>query len=73
MTEMDTREISTERRDVVNVSGYCPERPYLELQVPVDSDTVQSVQFSIRSRDQGSHLEVTPLKQLCVNTIFRLV
>lgn len=38
------------------VCRMCPERPYVELQVPMDVAVVHDVSFIIKSRDQGNSL-----------------
>ena len=49
---------SVKRTDLVQVSQYCPERPYVELQIPefVRVQTVKKVLFTIVSHDQGIRL-----------------
>ncbi|KAF4424738.1 hypothetical protein F53441_14220 [Fusarium austroafricanum] len=44
---------SVERKDAIQVHDHCPERPYVELEVPQDAKRVTAVTFSGTSRDQG--------------------
>ncbi|OAA55271.1 heterokaryon incompatibility protein [Niveomyces insectorum RCEF 264] len=44
---------SAKRQDLVHVSPYCPERPYLELTIPDNARSVCSARFVITSHDQG--------------------
>ncbi|KAI0477852.1 heterokaryon incompatibility protein-domain-containing protein [Xylariaceae sp. FL0804] len=47
------KNISVERKDPYIVHQHCPDRPYLELQVPADVKSVKSIDFTVWSRDQG--------------------
>lgn len=47
------RERRAERTELVQVHDHCPDRPYIELEVPEDAKTVVGVTFSVISRDQG--------------------
>ncbi|KAG5755621.1 hypothetical protein H9Q70_001768 [Fusarium xylarioides] len=42
-----------ERKDAIQVHDHCPERPYVELEVPQDAKRVTAVTFAGTSRDQG--------------------
>jgi hypothetical protein len=42
------------RTGLITVSQYCPERPYVELQVPQDVHLVHRIVFKTISHDQGS-------------------
>ncbi|KAF5019388.1 hypothetical protein F66182_8588, partial [Fusarium sp. NRRL 66182] len=42
-----------ERKDALQVHDHCPERPYVELEVPQDARRVIAVSFGGVSRDQG--------------------
>lgn len=42
-----------ERKDAIQVHDHCPERPYVELEVPQDAKRVTAVTFGGTSRDQG--------------------
>jgi hypothetical protein len=50
-TEMKT--CFVERKDAIQVHDHCPERPYVELEVPQDAKRVHAVTFAGTSRDQG--------------------
>ncbi|KAF5969542.1 heterokaryon incompatibility (het-6OR allele) [Fusarium coicis] len=50
-TEMKT--CFVERKDAIQVHDHCPERPYVELEVPQDAKRVDAVTFAGTSRDQG--------------------
>ncbi|PQE33433.1 heterokaryon incompatibility protein [Rutstroemia sp. NJR-2017a WRK4] len=47
------KETSIERNDFVQVHQNCPKRPYLELVLPEDVQSVKYVAFAVSSRDQA--------------------
>lgn len=47
-------ECLAERKGLVVTHQHCPDRPYLELQVPDDADVVTSVECCFVGRDQGT-------------------
>lgn len=51
--EMGLYTVSAARTGLEIVSEYCPERPYLELQVPPNIEAVRKAVFKTISRDQG--------------------
>lgn len=50
-----TKEAVAKQTAVTEVDSHCPHVPYLELEVPQDSEKVISVTFTIVSRDQGNY------------------
>lgn len=50
---VQTQRHSVKREDIWQVCRMCPERPYVQLQVPVNAKSVQQVKFTIVSHDQG--------------------
>ncbi|RKL25729.1 hypothetical protein BFJ68_g356 [Fusarium oxysporum] len=49
----NTKTCFVERKDAIQVHDHCPERPYVELEVPQDAKRVTAVTFGGISRDQG--------------------
>lgn len=45
---------SNTRTNLVQVSSYCPDRPYVELRIPESVQNVKQVHFSVLSHDQGT-------------------
>lgn len=52
----EIKKCSARRADLIQVHDHCPERPYLELEVPKDAKEVVAVSFTAVSRDQGDYL-----------------
>ncbi|KAK4098417.1 HET-domain-containing protein [Parathielavia hyrcaniae] len=48
-----SRTFESRRRGVVQFHEHCPQRPYVELTVPDDAQTVTAASFTTVSRDQG--------------------
>ena len=55
---------TAERADLIQVHDHCPERPYVELEVPQDAKSVIAVSFTAISRDQGQSPPIPLSKQL---------
>ncbi|KAJ3549234.1 hypothetical protein NM208_g611 [Fusarium decemcellulare] len=47
------KECFAEHKELLQVHDHCPERPYVELQVPQDSKRVVAVSFTAVAHDQG--------------------
>jgi hypothetical protein len=47
------RIICASRNEYVVLSECCPERPYIEVQVPADATSVEEIALRITSHDQG--------------------
>ena len=45
------------RENLIKVSRYCPERPYVELCVPENIVTIKTIVFRIVSHDQGEFIQ----------------
>lgn len=62
---------SVDRRDLINLSPWCPQRPYTQLEIPPNCKEVRTLQFDIVSHDQGTDIKLrhatTP------NILYRLV
>lgn len=52
-TDKAAKKSSSERRDLYIVHQHCPDRPYLELEVPEDFLKPRFIEFEVDSRDQG--------------------
>jgi hypothetical protein len=46
--------VRTSREDRFVISEYCPERPYLEIQLPENVTHVEKLIVNITSHDQGA-------------------
>ncbi|CAM1508928.1 Fc.00g026670.m01.CDS01 [Cosmosporella sp. VM-42] len=44
---------SAKRTELIQVHDHCPDRPYVELEIPQDAKSVVAVSFTTISRDQG--------------------
>lgn len=44
-----------ERSEPEVVTQYCPERPYVELRIPLELLHIRRIIFRINSHDQGDH------------------
>ncbi|KAK2603388.1 hypothetical protein N8I77_009852 [Diaporthe amygdali] len=53
-------ECVAERKGLVVTHQHCPDRPYLELQVPDDADVVRSIECLFVGRDQGWYIGGIP-------------
>ena len=49
--------LCTRRENLIKVSRYCPERPYVELCVPENIVTIKAIVFRIVSHDQGEFIQ----------------
>ena len=71
--EQHLRTHTVKREDIFQVCRICPERPYVELQVPENSRSIHRVDFTITSHDQGRSqhccFEVNLTKMLQVGPI----
>ena len=47
------KRLVAERDGLVVVHQHCPDRPYIELEVPCDFGTARLVKCTAESRDQG--------------------
>jgi hypothetical protein len=50
------KSVCVRREGLIKVSRYCPERPYVELRVPEEINTVRGIAFRILSHDQGEFI-----------------
>lgn len=48
------KECVAEHKELLQVHDHCPERAYVEVQVPADAKKVVAVSFTAVSRDQGN-------------------
>ncbi|KAL1872743.1 hypothetical protein Daus18300_004289 [Diaporthe australafricana] len=46
-------ECSAERKELVTIHQFCPDRPYLELRIPDNAGSVKFVECALVGRDQG--------------------
>lgn len=49
-------ECVAERKELVVTHQHCPDRPYLELQIPEDAEVVRFIECSFVGRDQGKSM-----------------
>lgn len=47
------KECVAEHKELLQIHDHCPERAYVEVQVPADARKVVAVNFTAISRDQG--------------------
>ncbi|TVY68799.1 Heterokaryon incompatibility protein 6 OR allele [Lachnellula suecica] len=50
---MAVKQVVSKRSDLIQVHEHCPQRAYIELEVPQDLGVVLSIDFRVKSRDQG--------------------